>query len=417
LGENLVLNRRQTFLMSAFEAVMVAAIGVGILLAPMTVIWLVENDPTIDWFVAFRTSADIWMLAQGAHLMVAAGALGSSQIPAFAVTILPLGLTALLAYLSFRLGRRMSAAPELWPGWLGAVATYGAIALGLSTAAYDKAAYTVTWQGTFMPPIFFFVFLAIGSLTGPLRRGEESRERAAVVVWLESKWNNLGWAIRAVAVPALRGGTAFVAMLVGLSALTFSVLLAVNWITVTRLYEALHVSFLGGSTVTIGELALLPNLVIYGAAWFTGLGFSIGTGSSISPLGSAVGPMPGIPFLGAIPAGQVGLGFAAIAVPLIAAFIATIAIKKHADEIRFEFASAWSAAISLGLAVGFVAAIEMGVLAALASGSVGPGRLETVGVNPLILAAVVFVETSVVSILAAFFSARPDAADHPLLRG
>ena len=30
--------------MAAFEAVMVAAIGVGILLAPMTVIWLVEND-------------------------------------------------------------------------------------------------------------------------------------------------------------------------------------------------------------------------------------------------------------------------------------------------------------------------------------------------------------------------------------
>ena len=192
-------------------------------------------------------------------------------------------------------------------------------------------------------------------------------------------------------------------------------LLATIWITVTRLYEALHVRVLGGSTVTIGELALLPNLVIYGAAWFTGLGFSIGTGSSISPLGSAVGPMPGIPFLGAIPAGTVGMGFAAIAVPLVAAFIATIAIKKHADEIRFEFASAWSAAISLGLSVGLVAALEMGVLAFLASGSAGPGRLETVGVNPFILAAVVFVETSIVSILAAFFSARPDQADHPLL--
>jgi Family of unknown function (DUF6350) len=403
--------------MAAFEAVMVAAIGVGILLAPMTVIWLVENDPTIDWFVAFRTSADIWMLAQGAHLVVAAGALGSSQIPAFVITILPLGFTALLGYLSFRLGRRMSAAPELWPGWFGAVIAYGAISLGLSTAAYDPAVYPVTWQGTKLPPLFFFFFLAIGSLTGPLRLGQESRERAATVVWLESKWNNVGWAIRALAAPAIRGGSAVVAMLIGLSALSISLLLSVNWITVTRLYESLHVSVLGGSTVTIGELALLPNLVIYGAAWFTGLGFSIGTGSSISPIGSAVGPMPGIPFLGAIPAGQIGLGFAAVAVPLIAAFVATIAIKKHADEIRFEFASAWTAAISLGLSVGLVAALEMGVLAALASGSAGPGRLETVGVNPFILAGIVFVETSVVSILAAFFSARPDEADHPLLRG
>jgi hypothetical protein len=266
-----------------------------------------------------------------------------------------------------------------------------------------------------LPPIFFSLFLAWGSLTGPLARGEESRERAAVVVWLANKWNNTGWAIRALASPALRGGTAIVAMLTGLSAVSFSLLLAINWITVTRLYEGLHVSVLGGFSVTIGELALLPNLVIFGAAWFTGLGFSIGTGSSISPLGSVVGPMPGIPFLGAIPAGQVGLGLVAVAVPLIAAFVATIAIKKHADEIRFEFASAWSAAISLGLSVALVAALEMGLLAALASGAAGPGRLETIGVNPLILAAVVFAETAVVSILAAFFSARPDEADHPML--
>jgi hypothetical protein len=401
--------------MAAFEAVMVAAIGVGILLAPMTVIWLVENDPTVDWFVAFRTSADVWMLAQGAHLMFAAGALGSSQVPAFVVSILPLGFSALLAYLSFRLGRRMSGAADLWPGWLGAVLAYGAISFGLSTAAYNPAVYPVTWQGTMLPPIFFFFFLAIGSLTGPLRNGEESRERAALVVWFGNKWNETSWAIRALAIPALRGGTAIVAMLVALSAISFSILLAVNWITVTRLYEGLHVSVLGGFTVTIGELAFLPNLIIFGAAWFTGVGFSIGTGSSISPLGSAVGPMPGIPFLGAIPAGQVGLGLAAVAIPLIAAFVATIAIKKHADEIRFEFASAWSAAISLGLSVGLVAAIEMGILAAVASGSAGPGRLETVGVNPFILAAVVFVETAVVSILAAFFSARPDEADHPML--
>ena len=84
------MNRRQTFLMAAFEAVMVAAIGVGILLAPMTVIWLVENDPTVDWFVAFRASADVWMLSQGADLVVAPGALGSPKVPGFTVTMLPL---------------------------------------------------------------------------------------------------------------------------------------------------------------------------------------------------------------------------------------------------------------------------------------------------------------------------------------
>ena len=75
---------------------MVAAIGVGILLAPMTVIWLVENDPTVDWFVAFRASADVWMLSQGADLVVAPGALGSPKVPGFAVTMGKLGGLAVL---------------------------------------------------------------------------------------------------------------------------------------------------------------------------------------------------------------------------------------------------------------------------------------------------------------------------------
>jgi hypothetical protein len=104
----------------------------------------------------------------------------------------------------------------------------------------------------------------------------------------------------------------------------------------------------------------------------------------------------------------------ALLVPLVGAFVATIMIRRHADEIRFEFASAWSAAITLGLSIAVVASIEFGLLALLASGGVGPGRLQVIGVNPILVAGVLFIEVALVSILAAFFSARPDAPDHPL---
>ena len=56
----------------------------------------------------------------------------------------------------------------------------------------------------------------------------------------------------------------------------------------------------------------------------------------------------------------------------------------------------------------------MGFLVLLASGGIGPERLQVIGVNPLVVAGVLFVEVAAVSILAAFFSARPDKADHPL---
>ncbi len=415
------MNRRLTFLIAAFEALVLAGIGVGITLAPLTVIWLFENDPSIDWFVAFRAASDIWLMAHGTRLVVAEGVIMGVEVPSFVISVVPLGLTFLIGFLALRLGRRLTAATELWPGWLSATAVYGAISLFLSTAAHNPAIYPVNWQGTFLPPTFFAIVMIVGSLTGKRQLfGEasnlpEAAERIWFKNWVADRVDNLHWGIRALAMPALRAGTGIVAMLLAISAVMIALLLAVNWITVTRFYEGLQVSVLGGIMVTAGQLAVLPNLVIFGAAWLTGVGFQIGAGSIISPIATNIGPMPIFPIVGAIPAGQLSFGLIAVAVPLLGAFSATLLIKRHADEVRFEFASAWNAAISLGLAIGFVAALEIGILAAAASGGFGPGRLQTVGVNPLILMAVVFVETASVSILAAFFSARPDKPDHPLL--
>ena len=415
------MNRRLTFLIAAFEALVIAGIGVGITLAPLTVIWLFENDPSIDWFVAFRAASDIWLMAHGTRLVVAEGVIMGVEVPSFVISVVPLGLTFLIGFLALRLGRRLTAANELWPGWLSATAVYGAISLFLSTAAHNPAIYPVNWQGTFLPPTFFAIVLVVGSLTGKRQLfGEASNlpepaERIWFKNWVADRVDNLHWGIRALAMPALRAGTGIVAMLLAISAVMIALLLAVNWITVTRFYEGLQVSVLGGIMVTAGQLAVLPNLVIFGAAWLTGVGFQIGAGSIISPIATNIGPMPIFPIVGAIPAGQLSFGLIAVAVPLLGAFAATLLIKRHADEVRFEFASAWNAAISLGLAIGFVAAVEMGILAAAASGGFGPGRLQTVGINPLMLMAVVFVETASVSILAAFFSARPDKPDHPLL--
>ncbi len=415
------MNRRLTFLIAAFEALVIAGIGVGITLAPLTVIWLFENDPSIDWFVAFRAASDIWLMAHGTRLVVAEGVIMGVELPSFVISVVPLGLTFLIGFLALRLGRRLTAANELWPGWLSATAVYGAISLFLSTAAHNPAIYPVNWQGTFLPPTFFAIVLIVGSLTGKRQLfGEasnlpEAAERIWFKNWFADRVDNLHWGIRALAMPALRAGTGIVAMLLAISAVMIALLLAVNWITVTRFYEGLQVSVLGGIMVTAGQLAVLPNLVIFGAAWLTGVGFQIGAGSIISPIATNIGPMPIFPIVGAIPAGQLSFGLIAVAVPLLGAFAATLLIKRHADEVRFEFASAWNAAISLGLAIGFVAAVEMGILAAAASGGFGPGRLQTVGINPLMVMGVVFVETASVSILAAFFSARPDKPDHPLL--
>jgi hypothetical protein len=414
------LNRRLTFLIAAFEALVVAGIGIGILLAPLTVVWLFENDPTIEWLVPFRAAADVWMMAHGTRLVVPAGMFGSSEVPAFVVSMIPLGLSAVISHFSFRLGKKLTTAIELWPAWLAGALVYGGVSLFLSTAAYNEFAYPVTWQGTFFPPAFFLFFVLIGSLFGKRQAfGEaaslpESVERIWVRNWGVRQFNNLHWAIRAVSAPALRAGTGVVAILIGVSAVFVAAMLAVNWIQVIRLYEGLQVSFLGGVMITAGQMVVLPNLVVMGASWLTGVGFQLGAGSLISPVATVVGPLPALPVTAALPIGELSFGMIALIVPLVGAFVATVLIRRHADAIRFEFASAWSAAITLGISIALVAAIEMGLLALLASGGIGPERLQVVGVNPLLVAGVLFVEVAAVAIPAAFLSARPDKPDHPL---
>jgi hypothetical protein len=407
------VNKRQTFFIAALEAAILVAIGLGVVLVPLSLVWLLENNPDVDWLVAFRAAADFWLLSHGTGLVVPEGEILGLPVPAFVVTLVPLGMTIWFARSFYNAGKRFLAARSLWPGWLGGALVYGAAALGISTAAYDSTIYPIAWQGVFFPTILFLTFQILGSVFGQPEEIFEgdvidaSPERDRIRSSLNSLRLKLHWSIRSIMGPAFRAGTAITVMLLMVSAFTLAVMIAISWIDITRLYESVQVSFLGALVLTIGQLALIPNLVIYGAAWFTGVGFSIGAGSLISPLGSQVGPLPTIPVLGALPVGQLEFGMISIVVVLLAAFIATLAIRKSADEIRFEFATAWTAAISLGLSIALVTALQMALLAAIASGSVGPGRLVQVGVSPWLLALVVFIEVGVVATLAAFYSARP----------
>jgi len=413
------LNRRLTFLIAAFESAMVAAIGLSILLAPLTVIWLIENDPTVDWLVAFRTSADIWLSGHGTRLVVPAGEIGGIEVGTFVISLLPLGYSALIAAMSYRLGRRLTAAAELWPGFVSAVGVYGLFSFGVSTAAHTDLIYPVSWQGTFLPPTFFGFFALLGAFLGSRPALAESLPEPLERVWLRgwwtSKFERMHWAVQALWQPALRAGTGIVVALLLVSSVVIALLLAINWIQVIRLYEILQVSFLGGTAVTVGQLALLPNLVVYGVNWMLGVGFQIGEGSLISPLGTSVGPLPSLPLTAVLPVGELAFGMIVLAIPVAIIFLATVAIRDYAAEIRFEFASAFSAALSLATSISLVAATELALLTLLASGGAGPGRLQIIGSSPWLVFGVSFALTFVISFLASFFSARPDKPDHPLI--
>ncbi len=413
------MNKPQTFFIAAFDAAIRVALGLGVLLAPLTIVWIFENDPSVDWFVAFRAASDFWLISHGTRLVIPAGEILGVAVPTFVVSLIPLGMTIWFARLYYTAGKRFLASSALWPGWLGGTLVFGAASLGISTLAFDPAIYPVTWQGVVFPTALFFVFQFLGSVFGrpdELFDGDvldQAPERDAIRQSLNNFRLRLHWSIRSLIAPALRAGTAITVILLMVSAFAIAILIGFSWIDITRLYESVQVSVLGAIVLTAGQLAVLPNIIIFGAAWFTGVGFAIGTGSLISPLGSQVGPLPAVPVLGALPVGRLDFGMIAIVVVLLAAFVATLSIRRSADEIRFEFATAWSAAISLGAAIASVTSLQLATLAVVASGGAGPGRLSEIGINPWLLMLVSFVEVFVVSTLAAFFSARPTDSSAP----
>ena len=411
--------RIKAFARGVLGSAFVVALGFLTVFALNLTVWLVEQTVGSTFQSVLQDSSRTWLSAHGVPLLFAEGKIAGIEVPAYVVDFLPLGFSILIGWLIFRAGKKLSGEKYLGFAWLGSISLYLATAIILTSSAVTKAIYVVQWQGVFIPTALFAVLVIIGSVAGAPMLFEDSDPsvmRDRIRDFFIALADKLPWAIKPLIGPALRAGTGVVAAMSLVSAVLVSVMLAVNWIEIIKLYQSLQLTFLGTLTVSAGQLALMPNLIAFGNSWLLGTGFSVGQGSIVSPLATELGPLPAIPMLAALPVSGSSLGVLFILVPLLAAFFATLLVKSYTAELRFAYASATSAAISLGLAIGFVAAAQMWILTELASGSIGPGRMSLVGVNPWIVAGVTFLEVSIASILASYFSARPDAADTELIR-
>lgn len=411
--------RIKAFARGVLGSAFVVALGFLTVFALNLTVWLVEQTVGSTFQSVLQDSSRTWLSAHGVPLLFAEGKIAGIEVPAYVVDFLPLGFSILIGWLIFRAGKKLSGEKYLGFAWLGSISLYLATAIILTSSAVTKAIYVVQWQGVFIPTALFAVLVIIGSVAGAPMLFEDSDPsvmRDRIRDFFIALADKLPWAIKPLIGPALRAGTGVVAAMSLVSAVLVSVMLAVNWIEIIKLYQSLQLTFLGTLTVSAGQLALMPNLIAFGNSWLLGTGFSVGQGSIVSPLATELGPLPAIPMLAALPVSGSSLGVLFILVPLLAAFFATLLVKSYTAELRFAYASATSAAISLGLAIGFVAAAQMWIMTELASGSIGPGRMNLVGVNPWIVAGVTFLEVSIASILASYFSARPDAADTELIR-
>ena len=387
------MNRSLTALFAALEAVLVVGVGIGIPLVPLTVLWAVQYGFAVDWVVFWRASADTWLIGHGVDMRVTldsvlAASVGAPAETAFPVSIAPLGFALLTLLLALRAGRRVG---ETRYRTLGALASLGTFVL-LSTVITVSALYPLArpsiGQGVVLPSLVFALGFGIGLLRTARAAGDDagSSIRDWVADWSPS--------VRALARTALQGGTAAVAAILAVSGVLAALLIAINYGQVISLYEGLHAGVVGGLALTLGQLAFMPNLVIYTASWLVGPGFAIGSGSSVSPLSTVLGPVPSVPVLGALPTGDLAFGFLGIAVPLVVAFLAAALLRSRlVTELDVEHPLLWLGGTALGM--GVTAGVLLGLLAAVAGGAAGPGRLAEVGPDALAVALVAALEVTV----------------------
>jgi len=409
------MNRTTTALLAALEALLVVAIGVGIALVPLTVLWAAHFGLSVEWFVFWRAAVDVWLLGNGVDLTVqlapeiaATIGLPGADTP-FVLTIAPLGFAVITVLLGVLTGRRAAETPHRWTGVIAAVIVYGAMA-ALATFSAGNATVTPNGlQGALLPTLIY----AAGVLFGAERarqRSEALARRSAVPNpsatsraedrldpvsrGILRRYRRIDRSTRAVISGALRGGAAVSAGVVAVGAVALFVLIVLNYATIIGLYEAIQAGIVGGATITLVQLAFIPNLVVWAVAWLIGPGIAVGVGSSVSPAGTLLGPVPGLPILGVLPQGTPAWGFLGLLVPILIGFIAAVIVRQRLDRPGEPERSALQHVLS-GLGMGVVAGVILGLLAWWSAGSLGPGRLSDVGPDPLLVGALAAAEIGV----------------------
>ena len=123
------------------------------------------------------------------------------------------------------------------------------------------------------------------------------------------------------------------------------------------------------------SLLVVPNAAIFSGSYLLGPGFTVGTHTIVSPAVVTVGALPMFPLLAALPdtgptpAWTSGL---VVVAPLVAAVGAMRAQRAHPTY-------RWEEGALHGCGGGMLAGALFGLLAVLAGGAAGPGRMTDVG--------------------------------------
>jgi hypothetical protein len=305
--------------------------------------WLAADSGSFS--EAVRVGTRLWLLSNGVGV----------RIGAIPVTLVPWGLTALIAFMISRF----------------AAASARRVRKG---QARDAVLISVVTVGAYLLPVLVVAVTLGEPWQVPARWAAVIAALLVAAVWGSSaalgtgRGAGKGWVVaRAVLAAQL-------AMLVAGAA----VLVTGLWLHLSRvaaLHAALQPGVAGGIALLLLQLAFAPNALVWSASYALGSGFSLGAGSVVAPAGIELGILPGIPLLGAVPSPGPGdfIELWWLAAGAAAGAIACWVLLEARPAVRFDEASL------KGGACGLLAGVAFAGVAWAASGDLGTLRLTGLG--------------------------------------
>ena len=293
-----------------------AALSTFIPLALIVLIaWATAGSLSGEMSDALRGSFWVWL---GAHHITFSLALPPSGIPG-ALSFLPLG-ALIFPFIAFRgainrLHRQFDTQRSLnvrqRQGLIGLFFSYSAILILASIGSRSADVQPRWWWA----PLIVIALIGIAQFTLVVPSGAPSLIRDLT-----------------------RISVIVIGALLGIGAFCYSVSLAFHFSIVRDLYTVLDAGIIGGILLTILSILTLPNMAISALSYLLGSGFSIGSGTLVSPGFHQLNEIPAFPLLGAIPTTPHPYLYLGALIGIGAGiFVMTILKRTRIGELRFGY--------------------------------------------------------------------------------
>ncbi len=347
--------------------------GVLAALAPLLVCVAVG---IVGWFAAdagvhgepragMRMGALAWLMAHGSGITVQGSA----------VAVVPLGLSVVCAWSMWRLGHRVGEGvsghgPDADRISDGERDLTVPMAVGLFFAGYGVTAVVVATLAAGSDTSLSVPRVVLWSLVMTLVVAAPAIATGSGRAAIWATWVPVG--VRAAGGTALAVLTSFLAV----SAAAFLISLGFSIGEAATVMGQLHLGVGDGVVYALANVGFVPNAALFSGSFLLGPGFVVGGGTLVSPSIVVLGALPLFPLLAALPdAGTTASWLAAVvALPTLVAAVASARWQRRHPVLG------WFESLLRGCGGGILAGIAFAVLASLAGGAVGPGRMRHLGV-------------------------------------